>query len=95
MFHCIGRDEGKTPLYGCDKYNIQFPITKKSDNTAIAKEEPIFLLRAQDKLMPAMLKVYAIMLEQAGNQKMAAEVLGLVWDVEVWQGNNATKIPDE
>jgi hypothetical protein len=61
----------------------------------IPDDEPVFLLRAQDKHAPSTLRFYAGLLEEAGNEEMAAELRKHAKDMLVWQKSKKVKAPDK
>lgn len=60
----------------------------------IPEEEPVFLLRAQDKHAPSTLRHYAALLEEAGNEGMASELRKHAKDMLLWQKSKKVKEPD-
>lgn len=55
----------------------------------IPKDEPVFILRAQDKLAAAAVRFYATMVGAMGNQEMAKECIDFAevmdaWSVKKW-----------
>lgn len=61
----------------------------------IKADEPVFLLRAKDKLAPMTLRHWAEMLEQrSGDQNMIAMVREHAILMEQWQEANTCKLPD-
>lgn len=83
-----------------DYDRIQDPAKK------IGKDEPVMLFRAQDVLMPKVLKHYALLLMAEGAAlkmmggdpsplwEMAAVVDDFLTDVREWQLANGAKLPD-
>ena len=59
----------------------------------IPTDEPVFLLRAQDKHTPAALREYALRLRMEGNEKMADAVGEIVLKFIAWQNNKKVKSP--
>lgn len=61
----------------------------------IAEDEPVFLLRAKDKLAPAILEAWARALEDAGGDK---DMVNMAFDhaelMRSWQETNGSKVPD-
>lgn len=72
-----------------EDYNrIQDPENK------IGKDEPVFLLRAQDKFAPVVVRFWAELVEAAGNEYMAAKAFEHACDMDDWQQVNGSKTPD-
>jgi hypothetical protein len=70
----------------------------KSTTGCLAKaadDEPIFILRAQDKLAPVMLRMWAELAELHGapTEKFQGAMV-LADDMELWAVHNGTKWPD-
>ena len=61
----------------------------------IPDDEPVFLLRAQDKYAPATLRYYAKLLEEDGNKDMAEELYRHAREMIVWQKSVKVKKPDK
>ena len=66
------------------------------DNTGKIKEdEPVFLLRAKDKLAPGTLRFWANMLEEAKGDPIAIAAARKHAEVmKQWQKENGSKFPD-
>ncbi len=78
-------------LHARKDYNFRI---QDSDHR-IGKDEPVFLLRAQDKHMLPMLKHYLSLLEdKESNKAMDIAVLKHMARVIEWQTHNNTKEPD-
>ena len=61
----------------------------------IKPDEPVFLLRAQDKLAPATLEFWADALEKAGgDQTTSQHVRAWAELMRVWQKDHGCKVPD-
>jgi hypothetical protein len=64
-------------------------------NSTIGEDEPVVVFRAQDKLLPDLLKVYRIMCKLAGSPERH---LDLIHDsaekIRAWQAENFTKTPE-
>lgn len=60
----------------------------------IPDDEPVFLLRGQDKHAPGTLRFYAGLLEEAGNITMAEELRKHAKDMLIWQKSKKVKEPD-
>ncbi len=61
----------------------------------IPEDEPVFLLRAQDKYAPSTLRFYAKLLEEDGNMEMAEELRAHARNMIVWQKSVKVKAPDK
>jgi hypothetical protein len=61
----------------------------------IPADEPVFLLRAQDKYAPSTLRHYAKLLEEDGNNAMAEELRAHARNMIVWQKSVKVKAPDK
>lgn len=61
----------------------------------IPADEPVFLLRAQDKYAPSTLRHYAKLLEEDGNIAMAEELRAHARNMIVWQKSVKVKAPDK
>ncbi len=61
----------------------------------IPEDEPVFLLRAQDKHAPDTLRFYANLLKADGNIEMAEELLAHARSMIVWQKSVKVKSPDK
>lgn len=61
----------------------------------IPKDEPVFLLRAQDKHAPSTLRFYARLLAESGNMEMAKELKKHAKDMLIWQKSKKVKEPDK
>ena len=57
----------------------------KDTEGKIPEDEPVFLLRAQDKYAPDTLRFYANLLKEDGNAEMAEELLTHARNMLVWQ----------
>lgn len=70
----------------------------KSSDACLAKakdDEPIFVLRAQDKLAPALVRMWANLAEVHGCGTMKLNEAELLADrMEAWAGTNGSKWPD-
>lgn len=90
-------------IHAREDYNrIQDPATDPSfyidlpeGCTPIAQDEPVFLLRAQDRLMNEMLAHYLSLLMQAGaSTEMRIAVRAHATRVREWQDAHGCKVPD-
>jgi len=61
----------------------------------IPEDEPVFLLRAQDKYAPSTLRYYARLLQQNGDTEMADELFEHARQMVVWQKSVKVKKPDK
>ena len=61
----------------------------------IPEDEPVFLLRAQNKYAPSTLRFYAKLLEEDGNMEMAEELRAHARNMIVWQKSVKVKAPDK
>jgi hypothetical protein len=61
----------------------------------IPREEPVFLLRAQDKYAPDTLRFYAKMVKEGGNASMAEELFAHAKQMLLWQKSVRVKKPDK
>lgn len=60
----------------------------------IADDEPVFVVRAQDALAPALLEHYASMCEQAGSpERHVRGVVSAAEGFRVWQRTHRTQTP--
>lgn len=77
-------------IHAREDYNhIQDPSGK------IPEDEPVFLLRGQDKFAPALLCEWAKQLMEAGgDMSMALEVVAHAIKMHDWQESVKKKIPD-
>ncbi len=77
-------------IHAREDYNrIQDPINK------IAKDEPVFLLRAKDQLAPGILMKWATeLINRSGDKKMAKMVTDHAVLMVEWQEKNGCKLPD-
>lgn len=62
----------------------------------IPEDEPVFLLRGQDKLAPDLLMIWAARLrvEEGGDDKMAYLVENHAYAMLKWQKMHGSKVPD-
>lgn len=60
----------------------------------IGEDEPVVVFRAQDSLLPKLLKVYKIMCDLAGSPQRHLDAIGDAEQaVALWQEKNSTKTP--
>lgn len=61
----------------------------------IAEDEPVVVFRAQDRLLPKLLKIYKIMCELAGSPQHHLDLIHeSAMRVKEWQAQNFTKTPE-
>lgn len=65
----------------------------------VPPSEPVFILRAQDKFMPKLLKQWALMVQDGGEytperQRKVEEAWELAKEVKAWQNVHGCKVPD-
>ena len=76
-------------LHAREDYNrIQDPEEK------IAKDEPVFLLRAKDKLAPNTVRQWAAMCYENGRNDEGERAMQWATEMEIWQTKNPSKLPD-
>jgi len=77
-------------IHAREDYNrIQDPVGK------IADDEPVFMVRAQDKLAPAVMRHWAMLQRLiGGDPKMAQMVEDHALKAEEWQRENGCKVAD-
>lgn len=64
------------------------------ENGTIGEDEPVVVFRAQDRVLPKLLKVYKIMCELAGSpQRHLDAIHDAAVKVKAWQADNPTKTP--
>jgi hypothetical protein len=72
-----------------EDYNrIQDPEEK------IGKDEPVFLLRAQDKFAPVVVRMWAELVEASGDRDLADVAFEHACEMDEWQIANGSKTPD-
>lgn len=76
------------------------PIDKKygrvtlENQRNIGDDEPVIVFRAQDRLLPKLLKVYRYFCELAGSpDNHLAAIDDTAEIIKQWQSNNTTKVP--
>ncbi len=63
--------------------------------TRVADDEPVFVLRAKDRLAPDVVRTWAVRAERAGvNRTKVDEALSLAVAMKRWQMRNGTRLPD-
>ena len=60
----------------------------------IPADEPVFLLRGQDRYAPDTLRFYANMVAENGNNEMAEELRSHARNMLLWQKSVRVKTPD-
>ena len=100
--HFVYESEYNTGVYEEVKEGIRTMGTKAEEMknttgclTKAADDEPIFVLRAQDKLAPVMLRMWAELAELHGapTEKFQGAMV-LADDMELWAANHQAKWPD-
>lgn len=74
-------------------------MTRKTNNEVlkkVAKDEPVFTLRAQDRLAPMLVLLWAdLCATQHGKKSMKAlEAYATAFEMLAWQRANRSKFPD-
>jgi hypothetical protein len=59
----------------------------------IPADEPVFLLRGQDRFAPAIVRAYATALKEY-SPALAERARRWAQEMEAWQSKNGSKIPD-
>ncbi len=77
------------------KYKL-VKVTKHDDSTFNSNSEPIFVIRAKDRLAPQALLEYAQLMMKSGNAAAAEEIFDFIKEVIAWQNENPdlVKEPD-
>ncbi|HSJ74960.1 MAG TPA: hypothetical protein VK899_02070 [Gemmatimonadales bacterium] len=61
----------------------------------IGEDEPVVVFRAQDRLLPKLLKIYKILCELAGSPQHHLDLIHeSAMRVKAWQEENFTKTPE-
>lgn len=61
----------------------------------IAVDEPVVVFRAQDQLLPKMMRIYQILCEVAGSPQKHLDLIHESNEkIKEWQASHTTKIPD-
>ncbi|MFN3476380.1 MAG: hypothetical protein ACK4Z6_02335 [Candidatus Methylomirabilales bacterium] len=83
-------------MFGAGKYRIDGEIVNTETGRAIPAEEPLFIIRAQDKLAPAAIRAYARLLREKRLTKAALAIGKYAKEVEAWQKahKDRVKLPD-
>ena len=65
------------------------------ERSTIGDNEPVVVFRAQDRLLPKLLKVYKIMCELAGSPQHHLDLIhDSAMKIKAWQESNFTKTPE-
>lgn len=68
--------------------------TVTTERGTIGDNEPVVVFRAQDRLLPKLLKIYRILCELAGSPQHHLDAIdATAADVKAWQAQNPTKTP--
>lgn len=71
---------------------VMLPDNSFSD---IAEDEPVFLFRAKDALLPTVLRQYAQLCKTVGSPQHHLDLIEEALDVIVeWQASHTPKVPD-
>lgn len=66
-----------------------------TERGTIGDDEPVVVFRAQDRLLPDLLKVYKIMCKLAGSPEHHLDLIHQSAEtVRAWQADNFTKTPE-
>lgn len=66
-----------------------------TERGTIGEDEPVVVFRAQDRLLPKLLKIYKIMCELAGSPQRHLDLIHeSAMTVKAWQEKNFTKTPE-
>lgn len=64
------------------------------ENSTIGEDEPVVVFRAQDKLLPDLLKIYRVLCRIAGSPERHLELIHeSAQKIRVWQQENFTQTP--
>lgn len=64
------------------------------ENSTIGEDEPVVVFRAQDRLLPDLLKVYRILCRTAGSPDRHLDLIHeSTMKIRAWQADNFTKTP--
>lgn len=72
--------------------DINWLLDHAHAGTPLPEDEPIFVLRAQDKFAPRALHSYAMGLTQEGHNQQAQAAVEHLAEFDAWSGNK--KVPD-
>lgn len=83
-------------MFGAGKYRVDGQIVNTETGRRIPSDEPLFIIRAQDKLAPAAIRAYARLLREKKLTKAATAVGKYAREVEAWQKahKERVKLPD-
>jgi len=83
-------------MFGAGKYRVDGQIVNTETGRVIPADEPLFIIRAQDKLAPAAIRAYARLLREKKLTKGALAVGKYAREVEAWQKahKERVKLPD-
>jgi hypothetical protein len=72
----------------------KYGLVTLSDNTDIAENEPVFLFRAKDALVPKVLTYYAYLCERSNATEEHVKSIDYAREaIERWQQTHTTKVP--
>lgn len=80
-------------MFGKNKYVVHGKITNWLGKQ-IPEDEPIFIIRAQDRLAPLAINAYADLLSAAGIHEGARDIGEFAYMVKQWQNANKDKVKD-
>jgi hypothetical protein len=61
----------------------------------VGEDEPVVVFRAQDRLLPKLLKMYRILCELAGSPQHHLDLIhDSAMKIKAWQAENFTKTPE-
>jgi hypothetical protein len=64
------------------------------EHSTIGEDEPVVVFRAQDRLLPKLLKIYKIMCELAGSPQRHLDLIHeSAMTVKAWQAEHHTQTP--
>ena len=73
----------------------KFGVTLNEGHTPLAEDEPVFVFRAQDQLMPSVLAYYAELCQSVGSPESHVSAIGEHRErVIAWQTINGCRVPD-
>jgi hypothetical protein len=65
------------------------------EHSTIGEDEPVVVFRAQDKLLPDLLKIYRILCKTAGSPDRHLDLIQESAEkIRAWQAGNFTKTPE-
>ncbi len=78
-----------------DYQRIQDPLTEKREGKGIGKDEPVFLLRAQDRLFIPTLQFYVALAQVVGCGEDLQQSLRVhIEEAKLWNLKHPVKTPD-